>query len=241
MKKLLSKFKEFSGEKEFKEFNHFVDALNAIKNSEVLMIDSLYRAYSSNLQNFASSEPEGISECLTGVYDCGSQIRNIQKDAFESLSNLSKDVGELQRQENEISKWRTVCRQAHDQAEKSFSAYKKAEENHKRAKITGKPADISKTETNLAVAKRKYEDDLSSSKDQKQTLEEKEKPYKGKFLESYVTPISAALALRAKEAENLSTASADFLAAVEKLHDVETTGSIEKLKSELEEFQKIEV
>lgn len=238
MKKLFSKF---SHEKEFKEFIKFVESLNTIKNAEVLMIDSLYRSYSSNLQNYASSEPEGISECLTAIYECGSQIRNIQKEAFESLSSLSNDVGELQRQEGEISKWRTVCKQAHDQSEKSFAAYKKAEENHKRAKISGKSTDINKTEATLAASKRKYDDDLSSEKDQKKSLEEKEKPYRGKFLESYVTPISAALALRAKEAEQISAASADVLAAVEKLHDVETTGSIEKLKEELEEFQKIEV
>lgn len=238
MKKLLSKF---SGEKGFKEFNDFVGALNTIKNSEVLMIDSLYRAYSSNLQSYANSEPSGISECLTGVYDCGAQIRTIQKEAFESLSSLANDVGELQRQESEISKWRTVSKQAQEQADKSFTAYKKAEENHKRAKITGKAADINKTEANLAAAKRKYDDDLNSSNDQKRSLEEKEKPYRGKFLESYVTPISAALALRMKEAERLSAASADVLASAEKLHDVETTDSIEKLKSELEEYKKIEV
>ncbi|KAK8891954.1 hypothetical protein M9Y10_029176 [Tritrichomonas musculus] len=238
MKKL---FQKISGEKGFKEFNDFVGSLNTIKNSEVLMIDSLYRAYSSNLQNYANSEPSGISECLNAVFECGTKIRNIQKEVFEKLSNLSNDVGELQKQENEISKWRSVCKQAQEQSEKSFTAYKKAEENNKRAKITQKPAEISKTEATLAAAKRKYDDDLNSAKDQKQSLEEKEKPYRGKFLESYVTPISAALNLRAEEAENLSAASGDILTAVEKLHEVETTGSIEKLREELEEFNKIQI
>ena len=223
----------------FPQYTRFTDSLESIRKSEVLMIDGLYKAFSDTLSRVASSQKSGISEPLADIKEVGTNQRNIIKEAYEPLSRLPTDVKPLLDQQTEMSRWRDMLKKAEDQAQKSKTAAEKAEVALQRAKLGGRPTDIGKAESNFSIAQRRADDDQKSASDQRDSLEKKEEPYKVKFLESYVTPIKAAVEIRIKEAESLQNLFSDFNAANEKFHEIEEEESITQLKKELEKLQEV--
>jgi hypothetical protein len=234
----MSFFSAFNKLRHFPEFHDLCISVDALDKTEDSILQGLDRAFGPNFRKYAGTQKEGFSEPLTSACDAGGQQATVFKERSAQLRSFTNDLLPLLAQETEMSKWRDMATLADTTAKKSRAICDKAEEAFNRAKTAGRPVDIAKTEAAYGAAKLKAESDESSAADQQQTVIQREPEYQQKFLESFVTPFSAAINVRFKASERLLAVASDFQAAGERIVDY-TDPTVEKLKQQLQELEEV--
>lgn len=222
----------------FTTYHETVGSLEDMNKSYNTLILGQKKAYGEEFTSYAKNQKDEFVGALNGIYDAGSEEVRINQELQSQLIDLPKDLAPLLAQETEMSKWRDMCDKAAATAAASRKDCEKAEAAYERAKSGGNANAITKTETAFAAAQRKVEMDEASAADQKKSIEEKEEPYRAQFLESFVTPMIAALNLKYKAAEKMIALSDSFKEAAEKMTDY-VDPSVERHKGMLEDLDKI--
>lgn len=205
--------------KHFTPFHDMILSLNTVIKEEEAIIKSWGKAYGEELRRYANSQKEDFVAALIAVADAGQQQIKVQQEVNTQFTSLPRDLQPLLQQETEMHKWREIVFKAVETAEKSRKEVEKAEAALNSSKARGNPTDIAKKEGLLAAAQRKAEDDTNTANDQKKSLDEKEPPYREKFLDTFVSTLVASINLRYKSAEQLLALADNFQEAAEKMAD----------------------
>jgi hypothetical protein len=203
------------------EYHIAISALSDLNKSETSLVHSQAKTFGEEFARFAKRQRDDLSEALTGINAAGPQQVKRNQGTLGALQNLPRYLESLLHQETARSKLREQCSDAQALAEKSSAAADKAEAAHARIKDSGKIPDIAKAEGAAVAARKKSDNDRTSADTLQHKLEETEGPYRHKFVESLVVPLSAAFDTRYKAAERALSLAADFEAAADKIHDIE--------------------
>lgn len=226
----------FNKVKHFPEFHNMIDSLETNRKAEQNIIEGHQKAYGSEYKSYAQKQKGDLPQYLTNMSDVGQSEISCIQDTFQSLSSFNHDLQTLLEQETEMSKLIKNYELATEQATKSRQAQEKAESGVNKAKLSGNPGNLAKAEALLQQAQRKYEADAGIAKEQKERLAQLENPYQIRFLESYITPLSAMFNLRMKTCEKLIEIADNYKTAAEKLHDFDDD-EIPKIQEELEKVE----
>ena len=224
--------------KHFTPFHDMILALNNVIKAEESIIKGQSKAFGEELRRYANSQKEDFVAALIAVADAGQQQVKLQQEVNSQFTTLPRDLQPLLQQETEMHKWREIVFKAVETAEKSRKEVEKAEAALNTSKARGNPADIAKKEAILASCQRKADDDTKSANDQKASLDEKEQPYREKFLDTFVSTLVASMNLRYKAAEQMFALADNFQEAAEKMHDFHDP-SIDKYVEVHRELEKV--
>ena len=224
----------------FTAYHETVAQLEDMNKGYGAVLSGQRKAFAGEFLSYAKGQKEEFVGALNSVYDAGIEETKMNEELHSQMVDLPKDMAPLLAQETEMTKWRELRDKAIATAESSRKDCEKAEAAHEKAKASGNPNAISKTEAALSAAQRKVEMDEATAADQTKSLEEKEEPYRARFLESFVTPMVAAINLRFKAAERMIALSESFKEAAEKMHDYEDP-AIQRHKGMLAELESVVV
>lgn len=222
----------------FPSYHEAVAQLEDMNKGYGAMLAGERKAFGPEFLAYAKGQKEEFVGALTSMYDAGVESTKIDEELHCQLIDLPKDMAPLLSQETEMAKWREMRDKAIATSVSSRNDCEKAEAAYEKAKAGGNANAITKTESALAAAQRKAEMDEASAADQTRSVEEKEQPYRASFLESFVTPMIAAIDLRFKAAEKMIALSDSFKEAAEKMHDYEDPAII-KHRGIVAELEKI--
>jgi hypothetical protein len=231
----------FTKLRHFPEFHIAISALGDLNKSEASLVSSQAKAFGEEFRRWAKSQRgEDLNPALTEICQAGTQQVKLSQETAKNLENLGRDLQPLLTQETERSKRREVTASAQSDAEKSTAAAEKADATLSKLQNGGKPQEIAKAEAAAAAARAKAERERKAADDLKAKLDESEVPYRRKFLESLVTPLTAAINARHKTAEALFALAADFETAADHIHEVEDP-AIAKYQKELDDLEQVVV
>jgi hypothetical protein len=231
----------FTKLRHFPEFHIAISALDDLNKAEASLISSQSKTFGEEFRRWAKAQRrEDLNPALTEVGQAGAQQVKLSQETAKNLENVRRDLQPLLTQETERSKRREVTGSAESDAEKSTAAAERADAALSKLQNGGKPAEVSKAEAAAAAARAKAEHDRKLADELKAKLDESEVPYRRKFLESLVSPLTAAISARYKTAEALSALAVDFEAAAGHIHQVEDP-QIAKYQKELEDLEGVVV
>ncbi|OHT07597.1 hypothetical protein TRFO_24159 [Tritrichomonas foetus] len=216
-----------------------IAAYNLMYQSEQQYLDNIAKV-PPNLREYASRQHESIPEALNKLSYLEGKHYQIADSTHSNLRNFPNDFQILLTLEADFSKKRDVLKTYEDSVRKSNNAVESAKVALIKAQSSGKQTNINQAKQNLSAAERKLEDDTKSKEKFEQQLKEDEIPYKSRFLDSYVTQVSALLDLRSKEADEYANLVDDYLSAIEKFTDLQENSSTqEKWNKEKDEYDQL--
>jgi hypothetical protein len=226
----------FAKLRHFSEYHTAIGLLVDLHKCEASLVQSQGKTFGEEFRRFAKLQKEDIAEAITSISTAGAQQFKLGQETIRTLQNLPRDLEPLLRQETARTKVREQCADAQVTAEKSAVAAEKAEAALSRIQGTGKPLDVGKAEVAASQARKKSDEDRTTADTLKQKLEESEGPYRHKFLESLVTPLTASFDARYKAAEKALEIAADIETAADKIHEIEdpAIANYQKILDELE-------
>lgn len=224
----------------FPAYHETVAQLDDMNKGYGTVLAGAKKAFGAEFIAYAKGQKEEFVGALTDMCDAGVETTKMNEELHSQLVDLPKDMAPLLAQETEMSKWREARDKAIATAKSSRTDFEKAEAAYEKAKNNGNENAIKKTEGAFAAAQRKMEQDEATAEDQTKSVEEKQEPYRAKFLESFVTPMIAAIDLRFKAAEKMIALSESFKEAAEKMHDYEDP-AIQRHKTIVAELDSIVV
>lgn len=196
------------------EYDRSIEALTGSLKDEENIVSNREKAFGDTLRSFAGTQLEGFQTPLLAISDAGLQQASLNKGLSEALHTLPQDLHALHAQEAEMQKRKANCQRMLETADKSEKDYEKQNTGLELAKL-GNKKDVDKREVATQAASAKAEADRSAATEEKAALEAAQHPYREKFLESFVTPLVAAIDLRYKAAEELAVLSDKFCEAAE--------------------------
>jgi hypothetical protein len=224
----------FTKLRHFPEFHAVIASISALTKAEVTIVEGQMRAFGEEFHRYAGSQKGDFGTALNEICKSGSEQVKIERETLSSLQSLPQDLQPLLGQEAEISQWRQLSNSFNETAAKSRLAADKAEAALQRA--TG--GSRQKAEQACSAAKRKAETDESSAADQKAALDKREETFQRKFLESFVSPLVAAVDVRYKSAERMLALAGEFQTAAEQITVFEDP-AIERFQKRLDELNQV--
>jgi hypothetical protein len=228
----------FSRFRRFPEFHGLIEVIENIDKYESAITRGQERAFSEDFRRWARSQPPAFSSAIIRACDIGAAQGKFNREMNLECRFLAKNLEPLRAMEEEISKWREVSLAAGETYAKHKAQADKTEENLRRARIGGRPNDVAKAEAAHGAAQRKADNSLSSFNDQKESLNQREVPFRKKFLEGFVTPLLATVNCRFKTAEKMVALADEFRNSVEQIADFRDE-AVDRFHGVLEELNKV--
>jgi hypothetical protein len=228
----------FNRFRHFPEFHHLIAALEEINKFESGIVHAQERAFSDDFRRWCRGQPAGFSSILAEGCESGTKQAKFNREVNLGFRTISRDLQPLLPQEQEIFKWRELCREAEETYNKYHAAADRAETTLRRLKSEGSRPEIDRAEASAGAARRKVDDSLSSLNDQKKTLRVKDGPFRVKFLSTFVNPLLGTVNFRYQNAERLIALSDELRSTTEKFADFKDD-VIDRLQSVLQELEKV--
>jgi hypothetical protein len=196
------------------EFQVVLSALSAQLKAENKILEGQKQAFGREFRAFAESQSDSLKDCLLSICDAGHQQSVSTQETESHIRSLPRDLRPILSRHSEMAGPRQFLAKLQSSAAKSQAAVEKAEGAAARARESGKPsADIEKA----AACRSSADADNRRLREQQEINDQTELAYRRRFLEALVTPLTAALNVRAQAAKRNLVLASELQVAAERM------------------------